>query len=294
MKQENTTYQVEVEEYLNFHQKRIISYFYQPLIGQKAFILYNFLLEEEQFARNVELELELKRLYAFLSINKEELFFIFQILENFNLLQKFYNPKLLNWFFLIKKPLSVSTFCESVFFTDFEKKVDEKTIEQVYFWLRPNNLIQTNSSLEKKSIKNDNLQNKIHNFLLKIKCFQKQNYNLKKKDINFIDSLHHSSKISLNVIELMIEFCFYRINNFSLNYLKQILKTLQKKQIDQNFLKVKKYFQNLYENTPFVTATEKQDNYQPIWLNKFNNKLTKKTKPETKSNLNFKNFDKFF
>lgn len=96
MKQENTTYQVEVEEYLNFHQKRIISYFYQPLIGQKAFILYNFLLEEEQFARNVELELELKRLYAFLSINKEELFFIFQILENFNLLQKFYNPKLLN------------------------------------------------------------------------------------------------------------------------------------------------------------------------------------------------------
>lgn len=267
-------YRIQVEDYLNFQNKRMIDYFYQPLIGTKAVALYYFLHAEEQFARSIDCSLHTKRLQVFLDLELEDLMQNIFILEKYQLLKCISSNELKSYVFLLQKPLSISHFLASQHFALFQEKFNAVTIEQLYFWLRPNSMMLFDGDHTQPKKQNSSIKQEIQKSifastafdLLKKFCLDKNYpYDIKVKDLILMDNCLKQDQISNEILQLVLDFCWFKTQSFSANYFSKTIQTLKQNKIHQNISEVKIFFHKIFQNMS-IDDLHKQDAYLPKWL----------------------------
>ena len=241
----------------------IINYLYQPLVGQDAFLLYQFLLAEVDFSKNIQSEvLTFDRIFQFLSFSANDLDKALDKLVKYNLIN--FKLRAKNCCFTLQKPLSFSEFSKNDFLVKkLQTKINSLNLESVYFlfWKKEKKSENTFEK-EKKHFDLDLL-----NFLQNLHCLKQ--YDLKVEDLRLVQHLNQEMKISLEIIQMVMEFCLFKINSFSKKYLTKIITTLKKKGILTNAEKVKSFFQSLYQSMEVKQVLElDKNNATPHWLQK--------------------------
>lgn len=248
-----TTYSVSLNNSYTLVERQSIEYLYQPLIGIKAFALYQFLVTEGKLHQKSMMNaFTVDRFEQFLHCDQQDLAIRIQLLVNHQLLS--YRKDKINhhWSFILQKPLLFAEFSKSVFFPKYRQLIKPSTLESVYLLFRQHSHCQ--------QLSNSHLLQ----FLNSLKCLK--HYPLKVEDYLLLKDLHYENKVSLEIIQVILEFCFFKTTTLRHNYLIKVLQTLREGNILTNILKVKNFFRNLYQKMTIQDLLQLQNRQPPQWL----------------------------
>lgn len=230
---QQTVYSIVVNSLTN-REKQSIEYLYRPLIGSKAFTFYQFLRSEIEFNAKVKpTALTFSRLYQFLNFSNKDLEQSLHQLVKYKLLQYQQNAQQ-GYRFILQKPLLFLEFSKSAFFNDYRQLVAPDNLESIYF------LFETANSCDPQPTNSPLLT-----FLNSLQCLK--DYKLKIRDLNLLTNLHKQQKMSLEMIKILLEFCFFKTGTFQSNYLLKIVETLKQNDIHTKLKKTKSYLCKIYQ-----------------------------------------------